>query len=140
MITFRVDGIPIPQGSKVVARGGGKVWLRDANASRLKPWRQRVAAASDVGETFDCPVVVFAVFYMPKPKKPAWWAPAGRVGDTDKLCRALLDGLTDGGLLSDDARVVDLHAFKRYETKANPLGVRVVVVEATEGEPEYGEK
>lgn len=131
MITFRVDGIPIPQGSKVVARGGGKVWLRDANASRLKPWRQRVAAASDVGETFDCPVMVVAVFYLPVPKRPRWFAPAVKP-DTDKLCRALLDGMTDGGLLSDDARVVDLIALKRYATVENPIGVAVSVVEVKE--------
>lgn len=131
---FRVDGIPIPQGSKVVARGGGKVWLRDANASRLKPWRRKVAAAADVGHTFDCPVEVFAVFYLPRPKKLAWWAPAGRVGDIDKLVRALHDGIEDGGLVADDSRVVDLHAFKRYASEANPVGVRVVVVEATERE------
>lgn len=140
MIRFRVDGAPIPQGSKTIAKGGGKSWLRDANAKRLKPWRERIAAASDIGQTFDCPVEVFAVFYLPRPKTPVWWAPAGRVGDTDKLCRALLDGMTDGGLLSDDARVVDLHAFKRYESKVNPVGVRVVVVEATEKEPGYGEE
>lgn len=139
MIAFSVAGLPVPQGSKTIAKSGGKVWLRDANAARLKPWRERVAGAADVGCTFDCPVEVFAVFYLPRPKKLTWWAPAGRVGDTDKLARALLDGMTDGGLLSDDARVVDLHAFKRYESKANPVGVRVVVVEATEGEPLYGE-
>lgn len=134
MIQFSVEGLPIPQGSKTVAKSGGRVWLRDANAARLKPWRARVAAAADVGHTFDCPVEVFAVFYLPRPQRLAWWAPAGRVGDIDKLSRALLDGLTDGGLIVDDARVVDLHAHKRYASKANPVGVRVVVVEATEME------
>lgn len=133
MIQFRVDGLPVPQGSKTVAKAGGKVWLRDANASKLKPWRAKVAAAADVGHTFDCPVEVFAVFYLPKPQRPKFWAPAVKP-DTDKLVRALSDGLTDGGLLSDDARVVDLHAYKRYASKKNPVGVRVIVVEATERE------
>lgn len=132
MITFTVEGLPVPQGSKTIANGGGKTWLRDANASKLKPWRAKVAAAADLGVTFDCPVVVFAMFYLPRPKKPKWWAPAGRVGDVDKLARALLDGMTDGGLLADDARVVDLHSYKRYETKQNPAGVRVAVMEKKE--------
>lgn len=132
MITFTVEGLPVPQGSKTIAKGGGKTWLRDANASKLKPWRAKVAAAADLGVTFDCPVVVFAMFYLPRPKKPKWWAPAGRVGDVDKLARALLDGMTDGGLLADDARVVDLHSYKRYETKQNPAGVRVAVMEKKE--------
>lgn len=140
MIAFRVDGLPAAQGSKTIASGGGKMWLRDANAKKLKPWRELIAVeAARVAAAFDCPVEVFAVFYLPRPKKPRWWAPAGRVGDLDKLVRALHDGLEAGGMFADDARVVDLHAHKRYETEANPVGVRVVVVEATEGEPEYGE-
>lgn len=38
--------------------------------------------------------------------------------DIDKLARAVLDGLTAGGVVTDDARVVDLHARKRYGTVA----------------------
>ena len=133
MIHFSVEGLPIPQGSKVVARGGGKTWLRDANASRLKPWRAKVAAAADIGRTFDCPVEVFAVFYLPRPKKPRWSQPAVKP-DVDKLARALLDGATDGGLLHDDARVVRLTVGKEYATADNPVGVRVVVLEANERE------
>ena len=133
MIHFSVEGLPIPQGSKVVARGGGKTWLRDANASKLKPWRAKVAAAADVGRTFDCPVEVFAVFYLPRPKKPRWWAPAVKP-DIDKLMRALNDGMVDGGLVSDDSRIVDSRTYKRYASKSNPVGVRVVVAVATESE------
>ena len=131
MITFSVEGLPVPQGSKSLAHGGGKTWMRDANASRLKPWREKVARAADVGETFDCPVMVVAVFYLPRPKKLRWWAPAGRVGDLDKLCRAILDGCEAGGLLADDARVTHLRAVKRYEDESNPVGVRVLVMEDT---------
>lgn len=133
MIHFSVEGLPIPQGSKVVARGGGKTWLRDANASKLKPWRAKVAAAADIGRTFDCPVEVFAVFYLPRPKEPRWWAPAVKP-DIDKLMRALNDGMVDGGLVSDDSRIVDSRTYKRYASKSNPVGVRVVVAVATESE------
>lgn len=132
-VVFSVVGFPAPQGSKTIAKAGGKVWLRDANASVLKPWRAKVAAAADVGVTFDCPVLVFAVFYLPRPKMPRWWAPAVKP-DTDKLARALLDGMQDGGLLAQDSRVVDLHVFKRYETARNPAGVRVLVMESEEKE------
>ncbi len=131
MITFSVDGLPIPQGSKTIAKGGGKTWLRDANAAKLKPWRRKVAAAADVGHTFDCPVELFAVFYLPRPKRPRWWVPAVKP-DVDKLLRALCDGMTDGGLISDDARIVVSHAYKRYATAVNPVGVRVVVMERKE--------
>lgn len=133
-VAFSVEGLPIPQGSKTVAKGGGKTWLRDANAIRLKPWRAKIAAAADTGESFDCPVVVFAVFYLPKPQRPRWLLP-GVKPDVDKLARALLDGMKDGGLLAEDSRVVDLHAVKRYEHAGNPVGVRVLVMETEEVTP-----
>lgn len=122
---FRVDGVPVQQGSKTIAKGGGKAWMRDANAKRLKPWRERVAKAADLGVTFDCPVKVFAYFDMPQPKKPKFGRPAVKP-DVDKLARALLDGMTDGGLLKDDSRVVDLHVVKRYSESP---GVSVTVTE-----------
>jgi Holliday junction resolvase RusA-like endonuclease len=49
--------------------------------------------------------------------------------DIDKLTRAILDGLTDGGLLADDARVVELHITKRYPTPGDPTGVGIDVTE-----------
>lgn len=131
MTAFSVDGLPVAQGSKTVAKGGGKVWLRDANANKLKPWRAKVAAAADLGVTHDGPLAVFAVFYMPKPQRPRWWAPAVKP-DIDKLSRALLDGMTDGGLLADDARVTELFVMKRYACASNPVGVRVLVMEDEE--------
>lgn len=131
-MTFRVDGVPVPQGSKTVARGGGKSWLRDANGAKLAPWRRRVAdaaaEAASVGRSFDCPVLVVAVFYMPAPKRPRWWLPAVKP-DLDKLMRALGDGMTDGGLVKDDARITTLALMKRYATDDNPAGVRVLVME-----------
>ena len=37
-----------------------------------------------------------------------------RIGDVDKLCRAILDSLSEGTVYNDDAQVVDLIAHKRY--------------------------
>lgn len=124
---FSVDGIPVSQGSKTIAQGGGKTWMRDANAKKLKPWRERVAQAADLGVTFDCPVKVFAYFDMPRPKRPKFERPATKP-DVDKLARALLDGMTDGGLLKDDSRVVDLHVVQRY-SESPGVWVRVTEVE-----------
>lgn len=134
-ITFRVDGVPIPQGSKTIAKGGGKTWLRDANATKLGPWRKAIAAeaakVADVHGMYDCPVVVVGVFYLPRPKRPRWDLPAVKP-DADKLGRALLDGLTQGGLLKDDSRVTDPMFPKRYASDKNPPGVRVLVMKAGE--------
>lgn len=113
-VEFTVDGVPVPQGSKTIGRGGGKVWLRDANATKLKPWREKVAAAArDAGARFDGPVTVTLMFTMPRPKKSRFKLPAVKP-DLDKLTRAVFDGLTDGGLIADDALVVELRARKIY--------------------------
>lgn len=129
MIVFNVDGLPIAQGSKTIAKAGGKAWLRDSNAAKLKPWRAKVAAAADIGHTYDTPVFVAAVFYMPRPKRPKFLIPAVKP-DLDKLFRALGDGMTDGGLLTDDSLIVSQWVHKRYADGTNPVGVRVLVMEA----------
>lgn len=125
-VEFFIPGTPIPQGSKTIAKGGGKVWLRDANSNALKAWRHAVATVADRGVDFDVPVTVSLEFYLPAPKRPRWWVPAVKP-DVDKLSRAVLDGLTDGGLLFDDSRVVGLSATKRYATPEAPVGVQVKV-------------
>jgi len=124
-VSFRVDGVPVPQGSKTVAKAGSRVWLRDANASKLKPWRALVAEAADVGVSFDCPVVVSMTFFMPMPKRPKFAVPAVKP-DADKLVRAVCDGMTDAGLIADDSRVVRLIAEKVYSESP---GVEVTVRE-----------
>lgn len=127
-VSFFIEGVPIPQGSKTIGRGGGKVWLRDANATRLKPWRQVIAEAADVGVTFPGPVDVTLSFVLPRPKRHRWAVPAVKP-DVDKLARSVCDGLTDGGLIDDDARIVTLTLTKRYPTPGDPTGVGVTVTE-----------
>jgi Holliday junction resolvase RusA-like endonuclease len=127
-VSFFIEGVPVPQGSKTVSQAKGRAWLRDANAARLKPWRHVIATHADLGVTFDCPVIVTLSFVLPRPQKPRWPVPAVKP-DIDKLVRAVMDGLTDGGLLGDDARVVDLHTTKRYPNPGDPTGVGIDVTE-----------
>ena len=127
-VSFFIEGVPVPQGSKTVSQAKGRAWLRDANAAKLKPWRHVIAAHADLGVTFDCPVTVTLSFVLPRPKRPRWPVPAVKP-DLDKLVRAVMDGLTDGGLLGDDARVVNLTASKRYPTPGDPTGVGIDVTE-----------
>jgi Holliday junction resolvase RusA-like endonuclease len=127
-VSFFIEGIPVPQGSKTVSQARGKAWLRDANAARLKPWRHVIATHADLGVTFDCPVIVTLSFVLPRPQKPRWGVPAVKP-DIDKLCRAILDGLQDGGLLAEDSRVVTLTATKRYPNPGDPTGVGIDVTE-----------
>lgn len=128
-VVIFVPGIPVPQGSKTAFVVGGRAVVTDQNRKTLKPWRAVIAEHADIARTFDCPVAVRLVFYMPRPKRPRWTRPAVKP-DIDKLTRAVLDGITDGGLIADDARVVDLHVHEEYATGLTQFGVYIYVSEA----------
>lgn len=124
-VTFIVEGVPVPQGSKTVAQGGGKAWLRDSNGKKLKPWRDQIKTAANLGHRFDGPVELEAVFYLPRPKTVTRPYPSV-VPDLDKLMRALGDGMKEGGLIRDDSLIVDEDIKKRYADGIDP-GVHVTI-------------
>lgn len=126
-VEFRVDGEPIPQGSKKGFVVGKRAVLVDDNKVKLKPWRAMVAKAADLGVTFASPVRVSATFYLTRPKTVKRKYPVVPP-DLDKLMRALGDGMTDGGLLLDDSIIVDENIKKRYADGVDP-GVVVTVTE-----------
>lgn len=134
--TFTAFGDPAPQGSKRYVGNG-----RFIEASqKLKPWRSAIADAvfmefikSQDERPFTEPVVVYATFYMPKPKtvKRLWPSVAP---DTDKLCRALGDAISvDCGLLLDDSLIVAWHATKVY-AEPRLAGCRVFIRLADESD------
>lgn len=140
MLRIRVNGTPAPQGSKLRGRHGG---VYEAS-KRLAPWREAVRAETQTalghGPGYDgTPVTVRAHFYVRRPaghfgtgrnagrlKPSAPPFPAG-TPDLDKLCRALLDGLTAGGAFSDDAQVVHLNAAKFWAADGTPPGAMIEV-------------
>lgn len=71
-------------------------------------------------------VSVQAVFYLHRPQKPEHSHPIGRVGDLDKLLRAVGDALT-GVYYADDSQIVDWSACKLYADSDHPEGAVVVV-------------
>ena len=121
-------GKPAPQGSK---RHVGKGILLESS-KRCKPWRQDVKYAAlealpdDWYAMMDKPISVSITFIFARPKghfrtngelKPK--APShctARIGDVDKLSRAILDSLT-GVCFQDDAAVITLIAQKRYASR-----------------------
>ena len=131
-VRFFIPGVPVQQGSKTAFVVGKRAVVTDQNKARLKPWRAIVAAHARHHKflTFDEPVAVSLTFVMPRPARPRFNVPAVKP-DIDKLVRAMLDGLTDGGLISDDARVVRLTAEERYATPDSPVGVHVGVTHMT---------
>lgn len=108
---FAVEGLPAPQGSKRHVGNG-----RMIEASKYLPaWRKAIETEcqSLFDEPIDGALEVELWFYLPKPSSVSRDYPTV-MPDTDKLVRGVLDGLTKGGAIVDDARVVDLHAYKRY--------------------------
>ena len=126
--TFTVLGKPAPQGSK---RHIGKGILLEAS-KRCKPWRQDVRHTAlqllpnGWRVMMDKPIMVSITFVFARPKghyrtngelkaKSPKYCTA-RIGDTDKLCRSVLDALS-GAVFLDDSQVINLSAEKRYATR-----------------------
>lgn len=130
IVTIRPCGNPMPQGS-IAFKGmrRGKPIMVSDNDATLKPWRRTVAMATRAAlgapwEPLDEPVEVRVRLWVPAPQRPRWWRPAVKP-DVDKLGRAILDGLADGGAYINDSRVTDLHVSKRYADEQQPMGARV---------------
>lgn len=98
--------------------------MLDANGEALKVWRNTVTmVAPRMKWAKHEPVAVTLSFVMPATLKDrkGWCAVRP---DIDKLCRAVLDGLTDAGTLDDDSQVARLVATKVRGIKC---GVQVSV-------------
>jgi Holliday junction resolvase RusA-like endonuclease len=125
---FTALGIPRPQGSKRYVGNG-----RFIEASNVKPWRKAIAEAMDrarvaTGDdsTFTEPVIVWATFFLPRPKTVKRILPTVPP-DLDKLCRGLGDGMSiDSSMLADDSLIVKWHAAKVYADE-HEAGVRVAI-------------
>jgi Holliday junction resolvase RusA-like endonuclease len=78
-------------------------------------WRKAIETEcqSLFEEPIDGALEVELWFYLPRPSSVSRDYPTV-MPDLDKLVRSVGDGLTQGGAIADDARIVDLHAYKRY--------------------------
>lgn len=118
MVSFFVEGIPVPQGSKVCKCLGARPVMWEAN-SKLKTWRDTVTAQAQIEmiarglESIVNPVELVLDFRLPKPKSVTRDVPSVKP-DLDKLVRAIGDALTKSGIYKDDALVIALAASKSY--------------------------
>lgn len=129
-VSFLVPGRAQPGGSKrgfpFKRKGGGLgVRVTDANPN-VAAWRDRVAYAGSMAygaPLLDCALALRLTIYLVRPrghfgskglnaKGRATPFPISKP-DTTKLVRALEDALT-GIIWTDDARIVDQHAKKRW--------------------------
>ena len=129
MTAFWVAGVPAPQGSKRAFSRGGRTVLVEMS-KELPAWRAAVTAAARAahqGPPLDGPLAVTIDLHLPRPKSvPPRRRPYPSVTpDLYKLARAVLDGITDARLWTDDARVVDLTLTKRYQDPAAEPGAHV---------------
>ena len=110
MITFQVDGQPVPQGSMKVINGH----VIHSKGSELAAWRSAIALrAKEAGaKPHNEPVEMEMIFTMMRPRTVTRPEPSV-APDLDKLVRAVLDGLT-AIAYRDDGQVVRLTATKQY--------------------------
>lgn len=110
MISFRVDGQPIPQGSMKVINGH----IIHSQGSALAAWRSAIglsAKAAGAKPTLEA-VSMTLVFIMNKPRTVTRLDPTVPP-DLDKLVRAALDALT-AIAYKDDSQVIEIRAMKVY--------------------------
>jgi Holliday junction resolvase RusA-like endonuclease len=119
-IHISVSGDPASQGSHAVMNGR----IVQVNSAKHKRWRNAVRDAARAELPADWvpipgPCEVRVIFYMPKPKTVTRASPSVSP-DLDKLCRSVLDSLSDAGVYEDDARVTLLNARKIYAQGIEP--------------------
>lgn len=129
-IRIVIDGTAKTKGS-LKSFGRGRM-VEDVIGS--KAWRQTVAwgcRSQYRGPALNIAAqVVFEIRVTPPkraPKTRITWPSTRSSGDVDKLARNLLDALVDGGVLADDARVVDLHGRKRHCRPGEKPGAVILV-------------
>lgn len=127
MISYFVEGEPAPQGSKNGFVKNGRVVMVESS-KKVKPWREAVAwqTKAKVNEPMTSPVEIALVFHLPRPKSVSRVWPSVKP-DLDKLIRSTFDGLTTGGLYTDDALVIAVSASKQYAT--DRIGCQIIASE-----------
>jgi Holliday junction resolvase RusA-like endonuclease len=130
-IDLLVEGNPVPQGS---FRHVGNGRIISANP-KLNAWRDTIAtqiAQQTHHRLIEAPIRLQLVFTLPRPKsvsKTLRPLPSARVGDVDKLARAVMDAISLERycqIIKDDSLVTDLHAAKRYADHTKP-GVSIMI-------------
>ena len=120
-----VPGTPRPQGSKRHVGNGRMI----ESSKKLPAWMRAVtqeATKNRPSEPIDAPVSVYMHFYLPKPKRPRYDAPAVKP-DVDKLARSVLDSLEASDILTNDSRVTLLRAIKHYADNDTPPGADITI-------------
>jgi len=145
-VTFEVDGLPAPQGSKTAVTNGGRARVIEGGSKTGRKahadWRLAVhqaaadAITADIDAPLDGPLEVWMTFRFPMPPsrsavvKRTGWAWKDKKPDLDKLARSTCDSLTTSGLVRDDSKIVRLHCEK-VEIADSWTGAEITVAHCT---------
>lgn len=138
-VSFRVHGIPKPQGSK---RHVGNGIMVESAGEALRTWREDVKhaaleARATLDEAMSGPVELRVTFILPRPQSHyrtgrnrnllrdaapdfPWRRP-----DIDKLLRSTFDAITSAELWHDDNCAVHVAAWKTYAVNGTPPGALI---------------
>lgn len=134
-ITFFASGTP-------KAQPRVKAYVRGKRAGVYTPdtaneWKKIVGLSAKMGtQKFEGPISVTMDFFMPRPKtvkKGIWHA---QKPDIDNMAKAVLDALTDAGVLADDCIVVTLRLSKRWQID-DKVGCSVEIEDVAEAQGEF---
>jgi len=110
VIEFRVNGLPVPQGSMKVINGK----VLHSQGSALAVWRSTIGWEATLAgcKPEEGAMKLTLLFVMPRPKTIKRPSPSV-APDLDKLTRAAMDALT-AVAYKDDGQVIEIHAMKIY--------------------------
>ena len=121
--TATIPGDPRGKGSVRVGRHGA---YKDAATESYMRGCILSLRAARTGPMIASPCAIDIVAYLRRPARlvpnprartpqaPAWAFPAPTKPDADNVAKAILDALTQAGVISDDCRCVDLRVRKMY--------------------------
>ncbi len=139
-LVLNVPGQPVPWSRPRAVLVGDYIRFFTSNQVRnyTRMVTTQIRAAIGIGKAqgirfpLDCAVSVDLLFTLERPKSAsgAYRHFPFKKPDIDNLAKGVLDSMTDGGFFTDDTRVVDLRARKRW---GDP-GVLITVTEIDQDE------
>ena len=134
---INIYGEPKPQARPRASRRGNHIHMYSPKTDWRKHCLNRLK--EEKGQYHDFPIYVGLVFYMPRPKSHYRTGKFSHIlkesapkfhtkkPDVDNLSKAVLDAMTDSGLLSDDSIIVRHEIYKKYANGKN--GVKIEIQE-----------
>ena len=123
MITFRLDGTPVPKGRPRFSKAGG--FVKTYTDAKTKTYEELVAfsakQAMGLSEPFTTDLDAFIYFSIAIPKSYSKKRTEACLSglerpmknDLDNLCKSVLDGMNKI-VYKDDCQIVSLHCTKFY--------------------------